>query len=107
VRIKNLTLPDGDETDTTLVMETVYNKALLPILKGALHSKLIKKILEAHELLETAHILLAKNNNRPKPETCVHSFSASNVNLPPPQPPLLTPPPLPSTTLWDVCGISD
>jgi hypothetical protein len=67
VRINNLTLPYGDETDTTLVMETVYNKALLPILEGALRSKHITKIPEVHELLETAHILPAKNDNRPKP----------------------------------------
>jgi hypothetical protein len=43
VRINNLTLPDGYETGTTLVMETVYNKTFLPILEGALRSKLIKK----------------------------------------------------------------
>jgi hypothetical protein len=48
-------------------METVYNKALLPILEGALRSKHITKIPEVHELLETAHILPAKNDNRPKP----------------------------------------
>jgi len=67
VRINNLPLQDGAETDTTVVMDTVYRKALLPILEGALSSGLIKKIPEAHELLETAHILPAKNDNRPKP----------------------------------------
>ena len=67
VRINNLPLPDSDETDTTKVIDTVYSKALLPILEGALSSGLIRKIPEAHELLETAHILPAKNDNRPKP----------------------------------------
>jgi hypothetical protein len=67
VRINNLPLPDSDETDTTKVIDTVCSKALLPILEGALSSGLIRKIPEAHELLETAHILPAKNDNRPKP----------------------------------------
>jgi len=106
VRINNLTLPYGDETDTTLVMETVYNKALLPILEGALRSKHITKIPEVHELLETAHILPAKNDNRPKP--IIARFYSRNLRAlifrlkreyaptttaPPPRPP---PPPPPT-----------
>jgi hypothetical protein len=51
VRINNLPLPDSDETDTTKVIDTVYSKALLPILEVALSSGLIRKIPEAHELL--------------------------------------------------------
>jgi len=67
VRINNVTLPNGDDTDTPIVMETIYKKALLPILEGALSTGLIKKIPACDELLETAHILPAKNNDRPKP----------------------------------------
>ncbi len=48
-------------------METVYQKALLPILEGALSSKVIKRIPAYDELLETTHILPAKNKDRPKP----------------------------------------
>ncbi len=60
-------LPHGDDTDTDTVMKTIYQKALLPILEGALSSKLLKRIPAYDELLETAHILPAKNDNRPKP----------------------------------------
>jgi hypothetical protein len=35
-------LPHSDDTDTDIVMKTIYQKALLPILEGALLSKLLK-----------------------------------------------------------------
>jgi hypothetical protein len=56
--------------DTMLVMDTVYKKALLPILEGAKAKGLLKKIPEFDEILETAHILPAKDNGRPKPIIC-------------------------------------
>jgi hypothetical protein len=67
IRLNNVQLPHGDDTDTDTVMKTIYQKALLPILEGALSSKLLKRIPAYDELLETAHILPAKNNDRPKP----------------------------------------
>jgi hypothetical protein len=70
VRINNIHLPNGDETDTMIVMETVYKKALLPILEGAKAKGMLKKIPDFDELLETAHILPAKDSNRPKPIIC-------------------------------------
>jgi hypothetical protein len=65
IRLNNVQLPHSDDTDT--VMKTIYQKALLPILEGALSSKLLKRIPAYDELLETAHILPAKYNDRPKP----------------------------------------
>jgi hypothetical protein len=70
VRINNIPLPNGEESDTTVVMDAVYKMALLPILEGARSTGLIKKIPEVSELLETAHILPAKDNSRPKPIIC-------------------------------------
>jgi hypothetical protein len=58
-------------------MKTIYQKALLPNLEGALSSKLLKRIPAYDELLETAHILPAKNNARPKP--IIDSFYSRNM----------------------------
>jgi hypothetical protein len=70
VRINNISLPNSEESDTTVVMDAVYRRALLPILEGAHSTGLIKKIPEVNELLETAHILPAKDSSRPKPIIC-------------------------------------
>jgi uncharacterized coiled-coil protein SlyX len=67
IRITNVQLPDGDATDTRTVMRTVYEKALLPILHGALEKDLIDHIPEFDDVLENAHILPAKSSSRPKP----------------------------------------
>jgi len=42
IRLNNMQLPHSDDTDTDIVMKTIYQKALLPILEGALLSKLLK-----------------------------------------------------------------
>jgi hypothetical protein len=77
IRINNVQLPNGDDTDTDTVMKTIYQKALLPILEGARSSNLLTKIPAYDELLETAHILPAKNNDRPKP--IIARFYSRNI----------------------------
>jgi hypothetical protein len=47
-------------------METLYSKALLPILQGALQKGDLSSIPSCDQLLETAHILPGKDG-RPKP----------------------------------------
>jgi hypothetical protein len=65
VRILNMQLEPGKETDTRHVMETVYRKLLLPILEGARESREIVNIPTCDSLLETAHILPGKGQNKP------------------------------------------
>lgn len=77
MRINNIPLPDGDKTDTYTAMRTVYEKALLPVFEGALNRGLLTKIPAYDEVLETAHILPAKSNDRPKP--IIARFYSRNV----------------------------
>jgi hypothetical protein len=44
IRINDLHLPHADETETKDVMQTVYDKVLLPIFQGAVSSGLLKTI---------------------------------------------------------------
>jgi len=48
-------------------MRQVYDKALLPILKGAVDRGLLHSVPQCEQLLETAHILPARNDSKPKP----------------------------------------
>jgi hypothetical protein len=59
IRINDLHLPHADETETKDVMQTVYDKVLLPIFQGAVSSGLLKTIPDCNSVLETAHILPA------------------------------------------------
>jgi hypothetical protein len=65
VRILNIQLEQGKETDTRYVMETVYKKLLLPILEGARASGEFTNIPTCDSLLETAHILPGKGSTKP------------------------------------------
>jgi hypothetical protein len=65
VRVLNLKLPDEDATDPLKVMKHVYNNAFLPILEGAHAEGHIPAIPPCMELLETAHILPARQNSIP------------------------------------------
>lgn len=60
VRILGLPIPEEEASSPELVMQHVYNKALLPILQGAREKGTLATIPTAEELLETAHILPAK-----------------------------------------------
>jgi hypothetical protein len=66
IRINNLPLPHADETEPKDVMQTVYDKVLLPIFQGAVSSELLNTIPDCNSVQETAHILPAKSNDRPK-----------------------------------------
>jgi hypothetical protein len=77
IRINDLHLPHADETETKDVMQTVYDKVLLPIFQGAVSSGLLKTIPDCNSVLETAHILPAKSNDRPKP--IIARFYSRNI----------------------------
>ena len=53
MRILNIQLQPGSESDTQLVMDTIYQQLLLPILEGAKESKEIHTIPSREALLET------------------------------------------------------
>jgi predicted transcriptional regulator len=65
VRILNVRLPPGQESDTKVVMNTIYNELFLPILRGAAEKGEISSIPSCLELLETAHILPGKGSTKP------------------------------------------
>ena len=65
MRILNIQLPPGSESNTMTVMESVYQQLLLPILEGARASKEIATIPSCDALLESAHILPGKGSNNP------------------------------------------
>ena len=77
IPINDLHLPHADETETKDVMQTVYDKVLLPIFQGAVSSGLLKTIPDCNSVLETAHILPAKSNDRPKP--IIARFYSRNI----------------------------
>jgi hypothetical protein len=66
VCVNNLPISPEDETNPRKVMDTVYNKLVVPILSGALQKGAIDDIPLLHSTIETAHILLGKSN-QPKP----------------------------------------
>jgi hypothetical protein len=105
VRINNLTLSDGYETGTTLVMETVYNKTFLPILEGALQPKLIKKDPGSpHTPRDSSNS--EKNDNRPN--NIIAGFTLQHmsalISIPPTTTTILPPPPPPHPTLARRCS---
>jgi hypothetical protein len=77
VRLNNIQLPNGDQTDTYTVMQTVFDKALRPIFEGAKKRGLIPNIPDCNDVLETAHILPAKASDRPKP--IIARFYSRNI----------------------------
>jgi hypothetical protein len=77
VRINNVTLPNGDSTDTYTVMRTVFDTALRPIFEGAVGRGLLPSVPVFDSILETAHILPAKANDRPKP--IIARFYSRNI----------------------------
>lgn len=65
VRVLNLQLHEGESTDPRKVMQRVYTDAFLPILCGAQDAGELGDIPSCEELLETAHILPAKEGKIP------------------------------------------
>ncbi len=77
IRLNNIPLPDNDHTDTYTVIKTVFDKALKPIFEGAINRGMLAKMPAFDEVLETAHILPAKSNDRPKP--IIARFYSRNI----------------------------
>jgi len=67
VRIAGVHLPAEESNDPIKVMSHVYQQALLPILRGAVDKGLLNDVPPVHQLLETAHILPARDSGKPKP----------------------------------------
>jgi hypothetical protein len=65
IRVLNLPIPAGRESDNKTVMETVYREMVVPILEGAKASGEIQEIPPCHNIIEVAHILPGKNSNKP------------------------------------------
>ncbi len=65
VRILHVDIPENEVTDPLKVMQQVHSRVFLPILRGALDKGLIRSIPAAEELLETAHVLPAKQGTVP------------------------------------------
>jgi len=76
IRIMNLPIPSEVAEDNFAVMQIVYEKALLPILQGAVETGALHKIPHYDEILETAHVLPAKAGSTP-PIIC--RFYSRNV----------------------------
>ena len=67
VRISGVPIPSNEASNPIIVMRHVYEKALLPMLQGAVDRGLLQSIPSCEQLLETAHILPARNDSQPKP----------------------------------------
>jgi hypothetical protein len=65
IRVVNLPLPEGKETDNRTVMETVYKELVVPILEGARASGEIQNIPPCDNIIEIAHILPGKTAKKP------------------------------------------
>jgi hypothetical protein len=65
IRVMNLPIPNGEESDPRAVMRHVHSQVLEPLLRGAVESGLLNSVPGPEELLETAHILPAKEGTTP------------------------------------------
>jgi len=70
VRIMELPLSPDEEANPFRLVEVVYDKVFLPILRGALSKDLIPKIPSCEQLLERAHVLPAPKPGVTKPIIC-------------------------------------
>jgi hypothetical protein len=65
IRINNLPVPQGQETNNKEVMSVVYNELVAPILAGAKEKGEIADIPSCNSLIEIAHILPGKGSRKP------------------------------------------
>ncbi len=65
IRVLNLAIPEEEVSEPVKVMQHVHNRLLLPIFKGAKERGLLQSIPSADAVLETAHILPAKEGAVP------------------------------------------
>ncbi len=64
VRVFDLPI-SGDSSDNTIVQSQLYQKLLLPILKGAKENGQISVIPTVDETIEVAHVLPGQKHNKP------------------------------------------
>jgi hypothetical protein len=65
IRVVNLPLPEGQETNNRAAMESVYNELVVPILEGAKAAGEIENIPPCDNIIEVAHILPGKAAKKP------------------------------------------
>jgi predicted nuclease with TOPRIM domain len=65
IRINNLPVPQGQETNNKEVVSVVYNELVAPILAGAKEKGKIADIPSCNSLIEIAHILPGKGSRKP------------------------------------------
>jgi regulator of replication initiation timing len=65
IRVNNIALPPGQETDNRKVMMAVYSELVAPILAGAKEQGDINTVPSCDDLIEVAHILPGKNTKKP------------------------------------------
>jgi hypothetical protein len=65
VRVVNLPLPPGQETNNRCAMDTVYKELVMPILEGARAKGEITTIPPCDNIIEIAHILPGKTSKKP------------------------------------------
>jgi hypothetical protein len=65
IRINNLPVPQGQETNNKEVMSVVYNELVAPILAGAKEKGEIADIPSCNSLIKIAHILPGKGSRKP------------------------------------------
>ena len=70
VRVMDLPLTPEEEANPFRLVEVVYDRVFLPILRGALDKDLIPKIPSCEQLLERAHVLPALKPGSTKPIIC-------------------------------------
>ena len=75
-RIFNVPLSKEEETDNFKVMQAVYEKALLPILRGAVANKILLAVPTCEQVLETAHVLPGTAD---KPKPVIARFYSRNI----------------------------
>jgi hypothetical protein len=65
LRVTNVPIPEGQETDNKVVMDTVFNSLVKPILEGAQTKGDITAIPSCENIIEVAHILPGRSAKKP------------------------------------------
>jgi predicted nuclease with TOPRIM domain len=65
IRVNNIPVPDGKETDNKAVMQAVHKELVAPILAGAVSAGEIASVPSCDNLIEIAHILPGKGARKP------------------------------------------
>jgi hypothetical protein len=65
LRVINIPIPEGQETDNRIVMNAVYNSLVVPILEGARSKGDITVLPTCENVIEVAHILPGRSAKKP------------------------------------------